>query len=645
LRGKDTPLSPQAEPTSARTETDTSQGPSYDGKPSERPRPSSLLKGLLPAKKRLFVGVEMTHTHLRLFKLRKLKSGIPGSWEVLDYLETALETRAKDPTGTAVQRLLRETLNAFCGSERRVSIWALLEPSTCDIRRLQVPRLTRRRLTQAVYWGLRKVVSFDDRETLFDYEILGQTAEGGIPKTEVLAYTLPRSEVNGLKARFSRAGFPLEGVTLPPFALQNMIQIMPGEEASGLLGLLHVGETGSCISIFSNQRLVFTRSVRTGMQSFFEALMASGIQEGTAAPRLSLERDKDSLTLGEEALEFGSTHGRRMLSLLTPSPYAHESGPAEAPFGAGDILKIVTPPIERLVRQAELSFSHFAQSTGTHRVEKVFTVGEITHYEPLLRTIQEHLGIPVEPIDPDRLQGALAWRTPPPSDPGAFGRSSSVLAVAMPTQKTPNLFETQLDREKTARISLLNRAIFAVFLAVVALGLGLLFWQEHVVEQRHSEIARLETELNRRTPRVNRAILLDLAQKVQAERKQLLDFSERYALLSILQEIAAKTPGHIQLVRFSYSDENPPDKAAPPDPKKGPAQDPSPVVKIAVIEGILSGEERSLDIRLSAYLAALETSPLFGNAVVEKQTRRFVDSGAEQTHFVMRMTVYGPKSL
>lgn len=619
--------------------------PSAATRASQRNRLSLSLKGLLPAKKRLFVGVEMAHNHLRLFKLRKLKSGIPGSWEVLDYLETVLESGPKDPTGAAAHRRLREKLNLFCGNDRRVSIWCLLEPSSCDIRRLQVPRLARRRLTQAVYWGLRKTAGFDDHETLFDYEILGQTGEGGIQRTEVLAYSLPRSEVNRLKTLFLQAGFPLAGLTLPPFALQNMIQTMPADGAGGLLGLLHVGETGSCISIFSNQRLVFTRSVRTGMESLFEALMANGLHEGADSPHLSLQRDNDGLRLEEEALKFGETHGRQMLSLLTSSPYPYESGRPEARLDANDILRLVIPPIERLVRQAELSFTHFAQSAGTERVAQVYLVGEITLYPPLLSYIQEHLGIPVQPIDTARLQSVLAWRTPPPEDPGAFGRLSSALAVAMPTRKTQNLFETHLNREKTARITFLNRGIFVVFIAAVAVGLALLFWQGRGIEQRRSDIARLEAELNGRNPRVNRALLLDLAGRVQTARRKLLDFSERYALLAILHELTEKTPSHVRLVRFGYADAGPSEEAKPPTSKQTVSPAPSAPVKIATVEGIISGEERSLDIRLSAYLAALETSPLLGSPVVERQNRRFLDSGAELNHFVLRMNLHGPENL
>ena len=65
----------------------------------------------------------------------------------------------------------------------------------------------------SVYWSYIKLSSLDDTKNIFDSEILGEVEEGERPKIEVIAYTALQQEVQDLKDTFSKAGFPLKGIS------------------------------------------------------------------------------------------------------------------------------------------------------------------------------------------------------------------------------------------------------------------------------------------------------------------------------------------------------------------------------------------------------------------------------------------------
>lgn len=597
---------------------------SADSAPAPSPDKGGRIVRLFGAKS-VTVGVEAGKDSLRLVKLRQHAR---DSWEVLAFQNVPIAGAAASGDNASTRAKLRQALTTLCGSDRKVQVWAQMDTADCEIRSLQIPKVPRRNLTQTVYWSLRKVVTYDESETIFDYEVLGTRSEGNINKLDVLAYTVPRASVSSIKTLFARSGYPLAGLTLAPFAFWNIFRALPDEDSRGLVGVLYVGDDGSRIDILEDGKLVFTRLVRTGMSSLYMALMEGRDPGETDA----VENGQDVVPEApvdmsdEEALRFGKEQGSKLLSVLgSRDEFPPEEDPRNSGLDPGRILELITPPVERLMRQVDLSFSHHSQHTGSRRVSRVYVAGQISSYRPLLDFIQNQLGITTRPLDAESLDGVLKWRQALPRDPDEIGRLLPVVAVAMRARETPNLLETHIEREKAARIKVINGSIFTLFMLLILSGLGLFFWQEHRLSAKKEEVARLEQVRKQFTRPVSREMIREKLDTLHHERLKLGAFIERYRLLAVQHEIAARTPEHVRLVRMDYVDPG----------RQGNNRSPC----VLVLDGLVTGRERNLDIRLNAYLASLEASSLLGASVLERRTRLYKRDNTEVLKFTVRINI------
>ena len=89
-----------------------------------------------------------------------------------------------------------------------------------------------------------------------------------------MVYTAPREEIDELKGLFSQIGLPLTGISITPFAIQNLFKtewIPPAVE--GTVASLFIGNDFSRIDIFSKGKLIMTRGIKAGINSMVESLM------------------------------------------------------------------------------------------------------------------------------------------------------------------------------------------------------------------------------------------------------------------------------------------------------------------------------------------------------------------------------------
>ena len=91
----------------------------------------------------------------------------------------------------------------------------------------------------------------------------------------------------------------------------------------------------------------------------------------------------------------------------------------------------------------------------------------------------------------------------------AFGPAVGMALSSI--SRTPNLIFTYREKDKFESITRINRAIFVVFLFVIAICTGVFYWQGKEVEKRRIKIAGLEQELEKYSPRLNQDIILQWA--------------------------------------------------------------------------------------------------------------------------------------
>ena len=564
----------------------------------------SGLARIIPFKKPMVVGVDIGHADLRLVKVMRSSD---QKWRLLDY--SCVPYKPEVPKGSpGFANFLKSALSEFCGSSKRLNIWCVISSDQVDIRHVLIPKVAKKQIADAVYWTVKKQAPFDEKETVFDFEVQGDVIENGVRKIAVTAYTAPKQEVEEIKNLFSKSGFPLTGITIAPFALQNLFRTGWIPAFDQTVASLHIGYEWSRIDIFSQGNLVLTRDIKAGVKSMIESLV-QGLNE----------RKKGGSPVDME-------QARRVLFSLSPdSVVAEEDGGFQ--LKDEEVFEMIHPAVDRLVRQVERTFEHYTITLGNESVGKIYIYGGISAYRPFIDYIGGQLGIDREIIDP--LDPAAAPLLDDTALPGPVSSGSPfALAVGLAlsdNSRTPNLVFTYKDKEKGTSITRINRTIFAGFMLFMLVCLGVFIWQGRVTDQKKASIAGLQQQLVQYSPRLNQDFILQMADSVKEHQRNLKENSKRYLAVAVMSELSALTPTNVRLLSV---------KAGLGSLTKDEGKS---AEKSFVVDGIILGERQMLEASLVRYMMSLESSPIFSTPMVHQSALESWYGKGEVLHFTLEL--------
>jgi Tfp pilus assembly PilM family ATPase len=256
------------------------------------------------------VGVDVGYHELRLVKISQDNE---GRRRLKDF-KRAPFIEGVNPDSPEFIDFLRKALADFCGRGNNFELWALMQSGEVEVQHVRVPKMSSKKVHDAVYFLAKKNVPFDEKNTIFDYGIQGEVVEGGVQKLAVVAYTSPREEVRKVAALFDRAGFSLTGLTIAPFAIQNIFKTNWIPSAGKVVVTLYIGRDWSRIDIYNDGNFVMTRGIKTGINSSIESLMdeynnrirrtkIGVIEDAEQAAVAAREYEKISMTI-EDAREI-----------------------------------------------------------------------------------------------------------------------------------------------------------------------------------------------------------------------------------------------------------------------------------------------------------------------------------------------------
>ncbi|MBA4395886.1 MAG: hypothetical protein C0394_00630 [Syntrophus sp. (in: bacteria)] len=576
----------------------------------------------LPFQKTNTVGVEIGHDYLRMVMAAKSDN----KWKLPAVKKTPIPTGLSRDSNDFVQLLKRE-LTAFLGAKKH-KIWVVALSSQVDIRHIRIPKVQKKQIEDVVYWSVKKDFPFDEKESILDFEVLGEVVDQGIAKVSVMVYIAPRQVAENLKSLFSRAGYSLAGITITPLAIQTLFRTGWITNAGESVACLHVGFSYSRIDIFARGCLMMTRDIKTGTNSMVESFVDT-------------YNDKIRPSLPGSAEAIGMEEARKIVySLSSESPPLSE-GDKGYGLQSEEIFDMLQSVLERLVRQVERTFEYFAGNLGHEKVIKIYVSGAIDANMKLVTYIGGQLGIDAEALDP------LGEQAPPYYKDGRYLSSVSermgyapALGLALADEAlTPNLLFTYRDKEKAASITRINKNIFLVFIAAVLICAGVFFYQQHAIAQKKALIAVMERELSQFSPPVSMAAVMEAAARSSQRQTSARDIRSRYLGMAIISELCAMTSPSIQFIRLSLNlsparAETRQNQAGNP-PKKAPALRAEEIIEI---EGLVTGARDVSETILAGYAMALENSPMFMQVAVQKSSVEQLKN-EDALHFVIRMKV------
>ena len=560
-------------------------------------------------RKAITIGVDLGHEDIKMIKISRIAD---QKYEMLEY-ERIPFTEDVDRQSPQFPQFLRTVLTDFCRNSKNVDIWCTISSARVETRQIRIPKVAPKQIPNSVYWSFKKISSFDETKTIFDFEILGEVEEGDRPKIEVMAYTAPRQEVNELEDIFSRAGYPLKGISIVPFAFQSILRAGLIKTDEPNVSSLYIGRDWSRIDIFSEGNLILSRGIKAGVKTMIEALRTE-IEGNLFELSIAKSPTKDSARI--RAIKKKLKNELEQAHLLFFG-VIHESGPSglddrQQLLKEDKIFKMILPALERLVRQVERTLRHFSLNFDNARVGKVYISSGVNPHQRIVDYIGEELAIPTETLNPFADSPNFISLAPSPDDASEQSSYVPAMGMALSTNDlTPNFLHTYKDKQRDFKTQWLNRGVFAAFVLVILLCAGVSFWQGRQIEDKEYKLMQINRQLENVTLRVDKSLILKLVDETQANRRQIKEVGQKYFGLAVISEITQLTPSSIQLISVTTT------LADTPVKQKGKSKKSLP--KTLVLDGIVSGDRLILEPKLAGYLMELKNSPIFAEPKLSKK--------------------------
>jgi type IV pilus assembly protein PilM len=555
------------------------------------------LHATLKFNKPILIGVDIGYTDVRLIKTVQ-SSG--NHYQILDYRHVPFES-GLDPQHLLFPQFLRNTLTRFIGAVDTVSIWATVSSARLDTRLLHIPKVARRQIPNAVIWAYKRKTPHNDKERLFDFEVLGEITETETPQIEVLAYTIPREDIDAIKAAFTRAGYTLDGVSTYPFLLQNLMRTRWKILSQGNLCALYIGRNWSRIDIFNNGNLMLSRGIRAGMSSMLEEIKADPRIAVENVPAAGLEMDfSPTPSPPGSSHETSDALPQAILACLAPGILsATEKAAPNLPtneFEPEDVFEMIRPALDRLVRQVERTIGHYAINFEHREIDRLCVSGMICESDQVRNYIAEQLGIPLLELNPFENESP-ADRPDSPQEQLTY--IPAVGLASSGNSRTPNFLQTHHDRSKREKRQIFNCFVFGFFLLTMVGFLGYNGWQKHHLITRHKQMLSLQQKLAQFVPLLKPETVLVLAAKTKEAANRLAQHSDKYKGVALMAELSRMTPADIRMMQVTIQLPRATDTA-----KEQPR-------RVLAIGGIIQGERRNLEPALATYMVQLKECPFF----------------------------------
>ncbi|MDO8943399.1 MAG: hypothetical protein Q7U75_09465 [Desulfobacterales bacterium] len=568
------------------------------------------------SKKSISVGVDLGHDDVKLVMLNRVSE---RKTEVLDYARVTLNPEI--PKGhPEFHQFIRSTLVKFCGPHRNIELWSTISSARVENRHIKIPKVPPKQVANSVFWTYQRLSAFNDKETIFDFDVLGEIEEAGARKISVMAFIAPRQEVEDLRGLFARAGFALTGISIVPFAFQTLLRTGRIRSYGTAVSSLYIGRDWSRIDIFSGDSLVLSRGIKAGIrtmtdalqkeieQNWFELSLAKSPTSDLNRIQAIKQRLKQELDAAHNVF-FGAIHAEA----------GSEPDDKQLAVREERIFQMIRPALERLVRQMERTIRHFALNFDNIRVEKIYVSSGVRPHPRILDYIGNELGLPVEIISPFADGTDLVTLRELPGSKPEQSAFAPAMGMAMATNPaTPNFLFTHKDKDKVAISRRINRGICAACAAGVLLCIGTAFWQERQIQDRDTRKLGLQTQLSAFQVRLDRNLILKLVDQIRAQNQSIQGIGSNYLGVGVLGEVANATPPNIRLLGISAK--------LSAAGKPAPGAKPESTKKVLVLDGVITGDRMSLESDLAGYLMTLKNSPLFKQPTITRKAVEMLDN-------------------
>jgi Tfp pilus assembly PilM family ATPase len=421
-----------------------------------------------------------------------------------------------------------------------------------------------------------------------------------------MAFKAPKKEISEIKEAFQTIGYPLKGITIVPFAIQNLFRSKIISHSDEDACCLFIGRDWSRIAIFNKQNLVLSRGIKAGMHSMVEAINIA-IQSRAKWSGHVPANDSGQITSENQASDLIDPESQRLFfDFIGITGKKTDLSDRSDQHDSTQVFQMILPAMERLVRQVERTFEHYALNFNSEGVRRIFISGMVTANPMIVDYIGKQLDLPIAAMNPFPADSAFVRRIRIPEN--VQEREGFVPSIGLGLANntvTPNFLLTHEDREQTETIRRNNMRILTACMIVLMVLIGIFTWQENRLDEKRNRIDELNNRLLTYNPPAEKDLLLALYAKTKNKRQTIHQIVYRYTPAAIVTELSNITPANIRLMSIDAMFSG--DQPLPDAPRA------------VTIEGIIFGNPDRFEPILTGYLLNLKNSPIFNKPSVRSK--------------------------
>ncbi|MFH1458898.1 MAG: type IV pilus assembly protein PilM [Candidatus Omnitrophota bacterium] len=303
-------------------------------------------------KTNLSVGLDIGNSSIKVVQLRTIPS--TQEKELIKFDICPFKSRDKKGITDAIK-------SSFgCAQITTNIVQTSVSGQSVIVRYIQMPRMSKVELANALKLGLGKYIPFNVNEVNYDFQIL-DTANKADKMMRVLLVAVKKEVVQERIDVLKEAGLIPIVIDVDSFAIVNSFQLV-SQENKGIIAVLDIGADVTSTTILVDNIPHFNRDVLIGGNHLTKAI----IQEYD----MSIQEADD----------------------LKHNPQTRY----------GDLIAAIRPVLDLLANEMHLSFNYCESQLGGS-VRKIFLTGGTAKFKGIDKVLNSILGVDVEIWDPTRI--------------------------------------------------------------------------------------------------------------------------------------------------------------------------------------------------------------------------------------------------
>ena len=283
----------------------------------------------------------------------------------------------KDRAETFIVEALKKHFSTV--KSKKAGVFSLISGSEVIIRRMQLPKIGKKELLEAIKWEIKTHLPFPVETAVINYSVLDEIKTKEVTKLDLLVAVVQKASVDRSRGLFEKAGIHLEGLSISPFAVWNLLKRTSILKKDKRTAFIDVGSETTRIVFFDGENLEFYRELPIGGMHFTKSMIGLFVS------------DKWQMNLNFEQAEA--------VKRLYGIPEEGTPDLAQDGLPLKQIYQVMRPTLRRFLNEVERSFGYYKEQFSKVSIDRVIMAGGASKMKNLDTHLSSELGISIEKIE------------------------------------------------------------------------------------------------------------------------------------------------------------------------------------------------------------------------------------------------------